>query len=232
MDRSQWSQAAHGRLEFMGPYDAAGLEQLFDGIDLPAVPRVLDLGCGNGALLRWLAAQSPIEGTGVDLSPAGEAPPGVELVAADVNTFVPDPAGYDLVCSVAAVTPLSQLAQLVRSDGLVLLGEGYWKRPPDDGYLQALGAARDELADWAGTVGIGDEFGLRLLRAVASSDDDWDRYEDTWAANGEAHARAHAGEPGVEQFLAWIRAGRRRYRELGGRETLGFVLMLFRAPAA
>jgi hypothetical protein len=31
----------------------------------------------------------------------------------------------------------------------------------------------------------------------------------------------------VEDFLAWIRNGRRRYVELGGRETLGFGLFLF-----
>jgi hypothetical protein len=108
----------------------------------------------------------------------------------------------------------------------VLLGEGYWKRRPDDRYLEALGASRDELADWDGTIGSGEDAGLRLLRAVASSDADWDRYEDTWAANGESYAVAHTGEPGVPEFLEWIRAGRARYRELGGRETLGFVLML------
>jgi hypothetical protein len=33
----------------------------------------------------------------------------------------------------------------------------------------------------------------------------------------------------VADFLDWVRAGRRRYRELGGRETLGFALLLFRA---
>jgi SAM-dependent methyltransferase len=231
MDRSQWSRAAHGGLEFMGPYDAASLDELFEGIDLPVGGRVLDLGCGNGALLRWLAARGPIEGTGVDLDPTGEAPAGARLVAGDANDFPADPAGYDLVSSVAAVTPLPRLAQLARPGGLILLGEGYWKRPPDARYLAALGAERDELEDWDGTVGMGAELGLSLIRAVASSDDDWDRYEGAWAANGEAHAAAHAGEPGVEEFLQWIRAGRARYDQLGGRETLGFVLLLFRAPS-
>ena len=32
----------------------------------------------------------------------------------------------------------------------------------------------------------------------------------------------------MDEFLDWIRNGRRRYRELGGRETLGFVLLLWR----
>jgi cyclopropane fatty-acyl-phospholipid synthase-like methyltransferase len=93
MDRSQWSRAAHGDLEFMGPYDASSLEELFEGIDVPIGGRVLDLGCGNGALLRWLAARGPIDGTGVDLDPEGEAAPGVRLVAGDANAFRADPAG-------------------------------------------------------------------------------------------------------------------------------------------
>jgi len=231
MDRSEWSRAAHGRLEFMGPYDASTLERVFEGIDVPAEGRVLDLGCGNGALLRWLAARGTIDGTGVDLHPQGEAPAGVRLVEGDAEAFPAERAGYDLVCSVAAVTPLPRLAELVRPGGLVLFGEGYWKRPPADRYLEALGASRDELRSWDETVRLGDGLGLTLIRAVASGQEDWDRYESTWAANGEAHAAAHEGEPGVAEFLAWIRSGRSRYLELGGRETLGFVLLLLRASA-
>jgi hypothetical protein len=58
--------------------------------------------------------------------------------------------------------------------------------------------------------------------------EDFDRYEDTWAANGERYVAAHPGEAGVEALLDWIRAGRRRYRELGGRDTLGFAVVLAR----
>ncbi|HYW28316.1 MAG TPA: class I SAM-dependent methyltransferase, partial [Gaiellales bacterium] len=210
MDRSQWSRAAHEGLEFMGPYDASNLEEVFEGVDVPIGGRVLDLGCGNGALLRWLAARGPIDGTGVDLNPEGDAPPGVRLVAGDANAFPAEVGSYDLVCSVAAVTPLPRLAELARPDGLVLLGEGYWKQPPSDRYLEALGASHDELKSWDETVAMGKHLGLTLLRSVSSSDEDWDRYEGTWAANGEAFAGAHAGEPGVEEFLEWIRAGRRR----------------------
>jgi hypothetical protein len=36
----------------------------------------------------------------------------------------------------------------------------------------------------------------------------------------------------LAEFLEWIRNGRRRYTELGGRDTLGFALLLFRKRQA
>jgi SAM-dependent methyltransferase len=232
MERWQWSRAAHGDLEFMGPYDAASLAELFAGIELPAGARVLDLGCGRGALLRWLAGRGPIDGTGVDLRPDAAALAGVRLVAGDATSYEAKPESFDLACSVGAVSSAADLARLARPGGLVLLGDGYWKRPPGDDYLVVLGAGRDELPSWQQMIRLGEPLGLTLLRARASTVEQWDRYEAAWAANGERYADDHRGEPGVEPFLEWIRNGRRRYLELGGRDTLGFALLLLRKAAS
>ena len=232
MQRSDWSRIAHGDREFMGPYDGSSFERLFEGAGLPAGARVLDLGCGNGALLRWLASRAPIDGTGVDLHPGPAAIPGVRLVAGDARSFPAEPGSFDLACSVGAVTGIAELAALARPGGLVLLGDGYWRQPPGDAYLDALGATAGDLLDWDATLEIGASHGLTLVRAVASTVEQWDEYEATWAANGERYAAEHPGESGVAEFLEWIRNGRRRYTELGGRETLGFALLLFRKSPA
>ena len=79
----------------------------------------------------------------------------------------------------------------------------------------------------ADNVGAAQDAGLELKRAVTSSVEDWDAYEDAWARNGERYADAHEGEEGVADLREWIATGRERYRELGGRETLGFALFLF-----
>lgn len=228
MQRSDWSRIAHDGLEFMGPYDETSFERLLDGAGLPAGARVLDLGCGKGALLRWLASRAPIEGTGVDLDPGQSPIPGVRLVAGDARSFRAEPESFDLVCSVGAVSGIGELAAPARPGGLVLLGDGYWRQTPGDDYLDALGATVDDLLDWQATLAIGAPHGLTLVRAVASSVEQWDCYEQAWAANGERYAAKHPGEPGLAEFLDWIRNGRRRYTELGGRETLGFALLLFR----
>jgi SAM-dependent methyltransferase len=104
MQRSDWSGIAHGDLEFMGPYDETSFEHLLDGAALPIGARVLDLGCGNGALLRWLASRTPIDGTGVDRHPGTRPIPGVRLVAGDARSFPAEPGSFDLVCSAASAT--------------------------------------------------------------------------------------------------------------------------------
>ncbi len=232
MQRGDWSRIAHGDLEFMGPYDETSFERLFDGAGLPAGARVLDLGCGKGALLRWLASRAPIDGTGVDLYPGTSPIPGVRLVAGDARSFPAEPESFDLVWSVGAVSGIGDLAALARPGGLVLLGDGYWRQPPGDDYLRALGATIDDMLDWQATLAIGAPHGLTLVRALPSSVEQWDGYEATWAANGERYAAEHPDEPGLAEFLDWIQNGRRRYTELGGRDTLGFALLLFRKDRA
>jgi SAM-dependent methyltransferase len=232
MRRSDWSRIAHGDLEFMGPYDETSFARLFDGAGLPTGARVLDLGCGKGALLRWLASRGPIDGTGVDLHPGTSPIPGVRLVTGDARSFAAEPESFDLVCSVGAVSGIGRLAALARPGGLALLGDGYWRQPPGEVYLDALGATIDDMLDWQATLAIGAPHGLTLVRALPSSVAQWDAYEATWAANGERYAAQHPGEPGLAEFLDWIRNGRRRYAELGGRDTLGFVLLLFRKGQA
>jgi SAM-dependent methyltransferase len=233
MQRSDWSRIAHGDLEFMGPYDETSFEQLLEGAGLPTGARVLDLGCGNGALLRWLASRAPIDGTGVDLHPTTRPIPGVRLVVGDARSFPAEPGSFDLVCSVGAVSRIGDLAALARPGGLVLLGDGYWRNPPSGDYLHALGATIDDMLDWQATLATGAPHGLTLVKALPSSVEQWDGYEATWAANGERYAAEHPGEPGLPEFLDWIRNGRRRYTELGGRDTLGFALLLFRkAPGS
>src|SRR5262249_33222559 len=158
---------------------------------LPRPARVLDLGCGNGALLAWLATRGPIEGLGIDLVRPLRRIAGVRLVAGDANDVVAG--GNDLTCSVGAITPLEELAALTRGDGLVLYGAGDGRRPPSGRYLRALGATEDELMRWQETRWQGEPLGLRLLADVRSSTADWVRYEDAWAGNGERYAAQHAG---------------------------------------
>jgi SAM-dependent methyltransferase len=231
MERSDFSRIAHTGMAIMNPIPAAKLDEVLALLDLPARGRVVDLGCGKGDLLARIAARYEVDAVGIDRDAKllAEAPPGINVIVADIETWNRGRSAFDLVCSVGSPAQLSSLAGLVRPGGLVLYGDGYWRREPSSAYLEALGATRDELDDYAGTIRRGEELGLTPLSAVTASVDDFDHYEWSWALNGERYAAAHPDEPGVDELLAWIHNGRRRYTELGGRDTLGFGLFLFRA---
>ena len=115
------------------------VEQLREALGSVAEPTVVDLGCGVGGSLCYLAARLPVRGAGVTLSPvqarlAAEriraaglqdrvrcvegdyADPGLDLPAADlvyaIESFVhgPDPAGF-----------FAQCARILRPGGLLLI---------------------------------------------------------------------------------------------------------------
>jgi hypothetical protein len=157
-----------------------------------------------------------VRATGLDNSPAvlAEARRQAEarvpeskvvLLEEDVREYAPEPGTFDLVVSTGGVSfrggvggTLAVLSGYVASGGKLLFGEGYWRTEPAAEYLVALGAAREELKDYAGTIEAAVETGLNLKRAVTSSVEDWDAYEDVWARNGERYAestKAKRGSP-------------------------------------
>jgi len=232
------SRIAHGELELYNPLSAADLDRAIDLLDLAPGARALDVACGTGVALRRIATRWEVRGTGYDrdrhLVERGRraAPAGVELVVADEP-----PAGpFDLVLCIASShalggfpQALERLRELVRPGGHLLLGEGYWRRPPTREYLDALGGAtRDELADYGGLLEAARSAGLVALWSCAASEHDWDRYEWTQVLNCERWAAEHAGDPLAEDVRARAALARHRLALTGGRETLGFALLLLR----
>lgn len=244
LDREAVSFAAHRGLHFSGPYGEPAVAELLAAMTLPDGADVLDVGCGDGELLlRVLFAGAGAAGTGVDPAARGlglARTRAEELGLADRATFVAAPvaeaalapAASDLVMCVGAThafggtdAALTGCRALARPAGLVLVGEGFWERPPTPAALAALQAEASELGDLAA---------LELQVAAAeltvewmrvSSQDEWDAYEDAWSGNLEEQAGDFGDQAGaVRRFTAARRAG---YRD-GYRSVLGFVLLLLR----
>jgi len=195
LDSDDFTAIAHEGLAFMNPLAEEDVEEMIEALELEPGAHVLDLGCGKAEILLRIVERYPdVRATGLDNSPAvlAEARRQAEarvpeskvvLLEEDVREYAPEPGAFDLVVSTGGVSfrggvggTLAVLSGYVASGGKLLFGEGYWREEPTAEYLVALGAAREELKDYEGTIEAAVEAGLDLKRAVTSSvDDDFTR---------------------------------------------------------
>lgn len=232
MSRDALTAATHGGLLFHNPLAPERVDDVIGRLPLSVGDRAVDIGCGPGELLLRLAHAHGIEGLGIDKSPlqieqARRRAEGTRLqfTCGDASAF--GGAQLDLAAclgslhAVGGLHPgLGRLAQMVRPGGWVLIADGFWRRAPETAYLEVLGATAGELPDRTGLLLAGLRYGLTTTYAAEATEEDWDRYEWTLIHNGESHAH-----PDVR---AWAARARTRYAGPGGRDTLGFALVLMR----
>jgi SAM-dependent methyltransferase len=235
LDRAAISAVTHRGVAFANPLGEPAIDAAIDALPLARGARVLDVGCGAGALLARVRARHGARTEGIEPAPewAAAARGRVDVVHQAAFTDVTLEMGsYDLVCCLAAShaiggweAALGGLAALARPGGLGLVAEGFWRRAPSAGYLELLGASADELpggldALQAGARGAGWE----VLATAVATDADWAAYEETAIANGEAEL-AREEDAGLR---AWVEAARARWEHPDGKNTLGFALLTLR----
>ena len=178
------------------PFTAVKLAALGEALALPAGAQVLDLASGSGEMLCTWARDHGISGTGVDLSVVFTQQARARatgLGVADRVTFIRgDAAGYvadrpvDLVACVGATWiggglagTLDLLRRSLRSGGVMLVGEPYWRRePPDQATVEACHASAKE--DFRTLPELIEQFpalGCDVVEMVLADQDSWDRYQ-------------------------------------------------------
>ncbi|MCG3100748.1 class I SAM-dependent methyltransferase [Enterobacter cloacae] len=158
--------------------------------------RILDLGSGSGEMLCTWARDYGAIGTGIDISPLFTAQAkkrADELgVSERVHFSHNDAAGFvaDVKCDVAACVgatwiaggvagTIKLLAKSLKPDGLILIGEPYWRKVPATKEIaQACGVSSVAdfltLPDLVASFG---EQGYDLVEMVLADQEGWDRYE-------------------------------------------------------
>lgn len=163
---------------------------------LTAGARVLDLGSGSGEMLCTWARDHGIVGTGIDMSPLFTEQArrrAEELGVADRVRFIHgDAAGFvaddkaDVAACVGATWigggvagTIELLARSLRSGGIILIGEPFWRRlPPGEDVARGCGA--HALADFLALPELLASFarlGYDVVEMILADQDSWDRYE-------------------------------------------------------
>jgi cyclopropane fatty-acyl-phospholipid synthase-like methyltransferase len=209
---------------------------------------ILDIGCGRGHLLYLILSHYNVGGVGIDSSAYAIAEAErstAAFVAAGRLTLVErafekndyEAASFDLIACIGSTHAaggyrgvLKTARRLLRAGGMLLVGEGYWKRPPSAEYLAFLQATADEHGTHQDNQTTGADEGFELLTCSECSQEEWDAYEEQYALNVEAYVHANPHDPEADAMLQRIRPWREAYLSWG-RDTLGFGLYLFRLPS-
>jgi SAM-dependent methyltransferase len=157
---------------------------------------VLDLGSGSGEMLCTWARDHGITGTGIDMSQLFTEQAKLRAeelgVAGQVKFIHSDAAGYvsGEKVSVAACVgatwiaggvagTIELLAQSLRTGGIILIGEPYWRQLPPTEEV-ARGCHAHSISDFLmlpERLASFDALGFDVVEMVLADQDGWDRYE-------------------------------------------------------
>ncbi|WP_127587815.1 class I SAM-dependent methyltransferase [Paenibacillus koleovorans] len=248
MDRYKFSTIAHQKHVYCNPIPETKMSRLIGLLALQQGQRFVDIGAGHAELsIRLCERYDGVEAVALEWSePALAAaaaraakrvgPERLKLIGGDAGEAVA--AMEDASCDAAlcigssqalgnAEAALQAMRRIVRPGGSIVLGEGYWRKPPCSAYLEALDAEEDELKTHAGNVRLGVDLGLEPLWSFTASEDDWDEYEWLYKYSVEQYAMEHPDDPDREAMLERIRSWNSVFIRWG-RDTLGFGLYWFR----
>lgn len=250
--RLRFTTIAHARHRVLSPLSEERIAWLLTTLDVSGLfanPRVVDIGCGKAELALRIADRFHGSATGVDPNAAflmeardranalglGERFHAIESTAAESK--LPEGA-FDLACCVGSThafggfaKTVGALSRLAVTDGLLLIGDGFWRRRPDAEYLTFLGATESEFVTHEENQARLRSQGLSTLAAWESSLEEWDAYESLYAASMASYLDAHPGDPDCAAFRQRIDGWRTMYLARG-RETLGFGFYLCRVPGS
>ena len=225
--------------EIQNPISAEKLLLLGERIRLGSESRVLDIASGRGGPALVLAQAFECRIEGVEIAPEfhtaalerAESRGLSHLVSFRLADASCEELGeeYDAALCLGAsfvfgslADTVDALAPTVRPGGHVVVGEPFWRRLPlPDDY-----ADRDD--PWTtldGTVTVFETSGLSVVSVIASSEDDWDRYETLHWRACEEWLATNPDDPYATEMRMRHERSKHTYLRYG-REYLGWATFI------
>ncbi|MEU4742576.1 methyltransferase domain-containing protein [Actinosynnema sp. NPDC023658] len=234
----------HALLDFNSPLSDAKAFDLIASLHLGEGQRVVDYGCGWAELLLRAVGQQPgVAGLGVDSDEhaitrglanveARGLTSRVALECADVTTWQAEPA--DVAISIGASHAwggtkgtLEAMHARVRPGGTLLLGDGFWERPPGARSVEIFG--EDGFVPLPDLVDLAMSCGYRLLSLTTATLDEWDGFESRWCAARERWLLDNPDHPQADEVRAVVDDHRDGWLK-GYRGEFGFAYLTLARP--
>jgi hypothetical protein len=234
-----WYAVAEAEHEIQNPTSEEKIRLLGRRLGLGPESHVVDIASGRGGPALVLAREFGCRLTCVERSSeflddarrrveeAGLADR-IELVESGAESF--ELGRYDAALCLGATFVYGGLAptleRLSVAAPLVAVGEPYWRvwpLPPD-----AVPEEREGVLPLEETVARAESTGVHVVSLIASSEDDWDRYETLHWQTLDRWLAANAEHPQADEFRAVGAARRDRYLRWQ-RATLGWAILVCRS---
>ena len=222
-----WHAVVESEHELQNPTSADKIRLLGERLGLGGDSHVLDIASGNGGPALLLAETFGCRLTCVERAPefvatarqrtaAAGLADRIEIVEADAATY--EPGRYDAALCIGATFVyggiVPTLERLQRAAPLLGVGEPYWRSWPLPDEPETAADRRTAEDDWlplAETIERAESTGVRVVSLIASSEDDWDRYESLHWQTLDRWLEANPEHPQAEEFRARGAADRDRY---------------------
>ncbi|MBV1907966.1 MAG: class I SAM-dependent methyltransferase [Kangiellaceae bacterium] len=233
---------------FNCPISVEKADLIISILKLKSTHRVIDLGCGSGEFLTRIQQASGADCLGIDIEPScislaeqkvqqhglGE---NLRFQLADVREAQLRKNSFELaVClgsahifgqgEAAYSSSLKKMSEIVKPDGLILVGEGYWKKKPEQEYLDFIGDPVGIYNYHDQNIQQAESLGLTPLYAAISNQDEWDHFEWCFRMNAEYQVSAEPENDMAKKKLDRVRQWNQYYRKFG-RTTMGFGFYLY-----
>ena len=246
MDIWKYYDITHKKHIVLNPMSIVKLDGLFSLLNLKPGSKVLDIACGKGEFLIRLVELFNISGTGVDISPYFlkdfKEKKNERVANSDIKLLEMDGAKYrpktnelfDLTMCIGAsfiydgfIGTINALKKMTKPSGMIILGEPYWLKEPDEEYLKMSGMKKEEYNSHYENIVIGEKEGLKCIYTLVSNHDDWDHYETLQWWSAYDYITVNPNDPDNSELLNEIEKAKMGYL-LYGRDTLGWAIYVFK----
>jgi SAM-dependent methyltransferase len=225
--KTWWHAVVEARHELMNPTSPEKIRLLGERLGLGRESHVLDIASGHCGPAILLAETFGCRLTCVERAPEFVAAARervataglgdrIEIVESDADSF--ELGRYDAALCIGASFAygglVPTLERLRPAAPLLAVGEPYWRvwpLPPDPFAGEHERTAESEWLPLPETVERFESTGVRVVSLIASSQDDWDRYESLHWQTLDEWLAANPGHPQAGEFREYGAARRARY---------------------